>query len=123
MRVGPANYGHHVARRTAHADGSLGQRRAAGTTGTDAVARPPVLRGGGGVPQSRHDRPEAGTDRDDLDEGPRHAQRPPVDFEDDIERRELHDAIPGAAEQLAISSSPDSCPMFQMRRTAITRVR
>src|SRR5205823_13251834 len=82
MRVGPANYGHHVARRTAHVDGSRGQRRAAGSTGTDAVARPPVLRGGGGVPQSRHDRPEAGTDRDDLDEGPRPAQRPPVGFED-----------------------------------------
>src|SRR2546426_7348249 len=106
MRVGPADYGHHVARRTAHADGSLGERRAAGTTGTDAVARPPVLRGGGGVPQSRHDRPEAGPGRGDLDEGARHAPRPPGDFEDDIERRELPDAIPGAAAPLAIRSSP-----------------
>src|SRR2546430_6126468 len=38
----------------------------------------------------------------------RHAQRPPVDFEDDIERRELHDAIPGAAAQLAIRSDRKS---------------
>src|SRR2546430_16318125 len=51
----------------------------------------------------------------------RHAQRPPVDFEDDIERRELHDAIPGAAAQLAIRSSPDSGPLFQIQHDALPR--
>src|SRR5204863_7679278 len=104
VRDGPDDHGHNLASRAAHTDRPLGKRRAIGTARAHAVARPPTRRRRDGVSESRHDRPEAGTNGEDLHERPRHAERLPINFEDDLEPSQLHDATPSAPSERAIRS-------------------